>query len=51
MLFNSWEFLILLAATFALYYAPCSRGRHGKAWQITVALVASVVFYGWEDPR
>jgi alginate O-acetyltransferase complex protein AlgI len=51
MLFNSWEFLILLAATFALYYAPWSQGRHGKAWQVTVALVASVVFYGWQDPR
>jgi alginate O-acetyltransferase complex protein AlgI len=51
MLFNSWEFLCLLAVTFALYYAPWSRGRHGKAWQVTVALVASVVFYGWEDPK
>ena len=51
MLFNSWEFLVLLASTFVLYYAPWSRGRHGKAWQVTLALVASVVFYGWEDPR
>ena len=51
MLFNSWEFLLLLAVTFALYYAPWSRGRHGKAWQVTLALVASVIFYGWEDPR
>ena len=51
MLFNSWEFLFLLTATFALYYAPWSRGRHGKAWQVTLALVASVVFYGWEDPK
>lgn len=51
MLFNSWEFLVLLAVTFALYYAPWSRGRHGKAWQVTLALAASAVFYGWEDPR
>ncbi len=51
MLFNSWEFLVLLAVTFALYYAPWSRGRHGKAWQVMIALVASVVFYGWEDPK
>lgn len=51
MLFNSWQFLIFLAVTFALYYAPWSRGRHGKAWQVTLALVASVVFYGWEDPK
>jgi alginate O-acetyltransferase complex protein AlgI len=50
-LFNSWSFLVLLVATFALYYAPWSRGRHGKAWQITLALVASVIFYGWEDPK
>lgn len=51
MLFNSWEFAVLLAVTFVLYYAPWSRGRHGKAWQITLALASSVVFYGWEDPR
>lgn len=51
MLFNSWEFAVLLAVTFALYYAPWSRGRHGKAWQVTLALAASVIFYGWEDPR
>lgn len=51
MLFNSWEFLILLLVTFGLYYAPWSRGRHGKAWQVTLALVASVIFYGWEDPK
>ena len=51
MLFNSWEFLVLLAVTFALYYAPWSRGRHGKAWQVMLALVASVIFYGWEDPK
>ena len=51
MLFNSWQFLILLAATFALYYAPWSRGRHGKAWQVSTALAASVVFYGWENYR
>lgn len=51
MLFNSWEFVLFLAVTFALYYAPWSRGRHGKAWQITLALAASVIFYGWEDPK
>jgi len=51
MLFNSWEFAVLLAVTFALYYAPWSAGRHGKAWQVTVALAASVIFYGWEDMR
>jgi alginate O-acetyltransferase complex protein AlgI len=51
MLFNSWEFVCFLAITFSLYYAPFSGGRHGKAWQVTLALVASVVFYGWDDPK
>lgn len=51
MLFNSWEFLVLLIVTFALYYAPWSRGGNGKAWQVTLALTASIVFYGWEDPK
>jgi alginate O-acetyltransferase complex protein AlgI len=51
MLFNSWEFLCLLLVTLVLYYAPWSAGRHGKAWQVMVALIASVVFYGWEDPK
>jgi len=51
MLFNSWEFLIFLGITFILYYLPVSRGCHGKAWQVTLALAASVVFYGWEDPK
>jgi alginate O-acetyltransferase complex protein AlgI len=51
MLFNSWEFAILLVITFVLYYLPWTQGRYGKAWQVMVALVASVVFYGWEDPQ
>jgi alginate O-acetyltransferase complex protein AlgI len=51
MLFNSWEFLWLLLITLALYYLPWTTGRHGKAWQVMVALIASVVFYGWEDPK
>lgn len=51
MLFNSWEFLWLLLITLLLYYLPWTQGRHGKAWQVMVALVASVIFYGWEDPK
>lgn len=51
MLFNSIEFLQLLLITLVLYYAPSSQWRHSKAWQVMVALVASVVFYGWEDPK
>lgn len=50
MLFNSWEFLVLVVITLLLYYLPWTNGRHGKAWQVTVALFASVIFYGWEDP-
>lgn len=51
MLFNSWEFFVLLAITLVMYYLPWTRGRHGKAWQVIVALIASVIFYGWEDPQ
>ncbi len=51
MLFNSWSFFLLLVITVALYYAPWFRGHHGKAWQVMVALIASVIFYGWEDPK
>lgn len=50
MLFNSWVFFILLIVSFLCYYAPISRGRYGKSWQVNVILVASVIFYGWEDP-
>ena len=45
MLFHSWPFLALLAATFALYYAPGLR----KA-QLAVLLAASMVFYAWHLP-
>lgn len=51
MLFNSWVFLIFLAITFVLYYAPWSKGRYGKQWQVTLVLIASVIFYGWENPK
>lgn len=47
MLFNSWDFLFLLAATLLLYYIP----RSSKGWQVSLLLVASAVFYGWNDPR
>ena len=50
MLFNSWEFLILCFVTLGLYYLP--RGGAGaKVWQVTVLLIASAVFYAWEEPR
>ena len=48
MLFNSWEFLILLLITFALFYA-LPRGPYKHAEQSIVLLVATTVFYGWQD--
>lgn len=45
MLFHSWPFLALLAATFALYYAPALR-----RFQLPVLLGASMVFYAWHLP-
>ena len=50
MLFNSFEFLILLAITLPLYYLPLP-GRWTKLWQIVVLLSASSVFYAWEEPK
>ncbi len=49
MLFNSWEFLILLVVTFALYQVPMP-GLHLKTWQVTLLLVASALFYAWNEP-
>lgn len=50
MLFNSLEFLILLAITFAAFYAvPNSPFR--RCWQTVILLIASTIFYGWEDYR
>jgi alginate O-acetyltransferase complex protein AlgI len=50
MLFNSWEFLILLALTFALYHLPVP-GLRRKTWQVWLLLVASALFYAWEEPK
>jgi len=50
MLFNSWEFLILLFATMILYYLPITGGAR-RVWQVSLLLVASAVFYAWEEPR
>lgn len=49
MLFNSFEFLILLAVTLVLYYLPVT-GRWARVWQVGVLLGASSIFYGWEEP-
>jgi alginate O-acetyltransferase complex protein AlgI len=50
MLFNSWEFLILLATTFALYHVPIP-GMKRRTWQVVLLLAASAVFYAWNEPR
>lgn len=50
MLFNSFDFLILLAVTLLLYYLPIA-GRFARAWQVGVLLVASSIFYGWDNPK
>lgn len=49
MLFTSPDFLFFLLLVFALYYGVAARG--GKGCQVTLLLVASAVFYGWEDAR
>ena len=50
MLFNSFEFLILLAVTLLLYYLPIA-GRAARVWQVGLLLAASSIFYGWENPK
>lgn len=45
MLFNSWQFLVLAAIVYPLYF----RLSHGR--QNWVLLIASYVFYGAWDPR
>ena len=50
MLFISLEFVYFLIIVFLLYYIPVP-GRWGKAYQVTLLLIASAVFHGWEDVR
>ena len=45
MLFNSFEFLVLLSVTFLIYYLPLFRAR-----QVAVLLLSSLAFYGWHQP-
>lgn len=50
MLFNSWEFLVLLLITLACFYAvPNGPGK--KCIQTTIFILASAIFYAWEDWR
>ncbi len=50
MLFNSWEFIILLFVTFIAFYLVPNRAWRRCA-QMLILLLASTVFYGWEDWR
>lgn len=50
MLFNSVTFLFFYAVVFVCYYLPIGKSSN-KIWQVTLLLVASAFFYGWEDPR
>ncbi len=50
MLFNSWEFLILLLITFVTFYSVPNTGWR-RCNQMIVLLIASTIFYGWEDYR
>ena len=45
MLFNSWEFLIVLLVTVPLYYLPLG-GLRRRVWQVLLLLAASAVFGG-----
>lgn len=50
MLFNSWQFLVLCVFTLGAYYLPVP-GFRRKTWQVFALLVASSLFYAWEEPR
>lgn len=45
MLFNSFEFLVLVLITWLVYYLPIFR-----RWQISILIVSSLFFYAWTDP-
>lgn len=50
MLFNSWEFLVLLVITLICFYSvPHCAGR--KCIQTTIFIISSAIFYAWEDWR
>lgn len=50
MLFNSWEFVLLLVITLICFYSvPRCEAR--KCLQTTIFILASAVFYAWEDWR
>lgn len=50
MLFNSWSFLVLLIATFVIFYSV-PKCKYRYVLQSCILLIASTIFYGWEDWR
>lgn len=50
MLFNSWEFLILLFITLVLFYSVPNHPWR-KCIQISIFILSSAVFYAWDDWR
>lgn len=46
MLFNSFEFLILVGITWGIYYLPAMR-----RWQVELLIVSSLAFYSWTNPK
>ena len=46
MLFNSFEFFVLVVLTWGLYYLPAMR-----RWQVELLIVSSLVFYSWTNPK
>ncbi len=50
MLFNSWDFLVLLLVTVVLYYFPIGVSLR-RVWQVALLLAASAIFYAWENPK
>ncbi|WP_426294506.1 MBOAT family O-acyltransferase [Dyadobacter endophyticus] len=46
MLFNSFEFLTLTIASFAIYYLSIFR-----RYQVQILIVASLIFYGYANPK
>ncbi len=50
MLFNSWTFLVFLAATFGAYHFLPWPARWRAVIQVTLLTLASYVFYAWHTP-
>lgn len=48
MLFCEPAFFVFLLIVFCLYYLPLP--RLGKGYQVSILLLGSAVFYGWEEP-